>query len=320
MTYHRINKYSRHVVSQDCVLSCHANTIQEIPFLNRGKVSSLSLRDQNQNAGTGRLSWLEKDLDLSGMLMCWHLLKSRSMPRATARKKGAEIQRRKTVEKHERGVNSLLTLRNQTLHMAIEKYLLFLMPREVRKQRAIEIVASHFLSRRDRFHLSILYVHTALGLCQYRAGSVPLRSMASNQKKNVISSSSVKDSPTILREATTPVLAIERISFPFMDSPQHVSLQNLAFRNELTPTIDSTFSWGERTPSCCSPGQSVYGKQKLPQSENMGLRVYRQSRSQVFSHQTLSLCCPSLLTSPDIQDVAQSGRLTLDGSLTLELF
>ena len=280
MSFHRIKKYSRQIVSQDCVLSCQSNNIGEIPFFKNAQVNSVSLQNQKTRSGGERSIWLERDLDLSGMLMCWHLLNSRSVP-LSAQKKKAENQRRTAADKREKVCQSSLTLRGHSLYMAIEKYLLFLMPREIRKKRIIHSL--HNLSlRRDRVCLSTFYVNTALGLCQYKMKKTSLQTILWHEKKGDLQPKSLTLSP-------------ERMFFP---------------------CFAHTYTQAGVARTCTQLTQKYMQVQSVQTQNSTSLQ---DGRSRGFSERGLSLHCPSVLFSPDIQDIAQSG-MTLEGSLTLEFF
>ena len=171
MSCHRIKKYSRQIVCQDMVLSCQPDHIEEIPLFQRAGVTAVELRNQRVSSGGEGPSWLERDSDLSGMLVSWHLWSSRSVPFPNAQSR-TDKTRRTSTEKRKKTCNSSLTLRNQSLYMSIEKYLLFLMPREMTSKRLVYMLpfaeGNESCSRQDRFRFSALYVDTALGLRQYQ--------------------------------------------------------------------------------------------------------------------------------------------------------
>ena len=240
------------------VLSCQPDHIEEIPLFKRAGVTAVSLRNQRISSGGEGVLWLERDLDLSGMLVSWHLWSSRGVPFSNAQSR-MEKTRRTSTEKRKKMCNSLLTLRNQSLYMSIEKYLLFLMPREMTSKRLVYMLPKS-CSRQDRFRFSALYVDTALGLRQYQ-----LQDTSSDRGV-----SDAKDSRPTLASALSP----ERVCFPSL------------------PVDDKAM--------LCTG-------------------LYAGSRPRGSLRPTLSLHCPSVLGAPDIQDIAQSGLMTLEGSLTLEL-
>lgn len=308
MASHRIKKYSRQVMCQDCVLSCQPNTIEEIPFLRRAKISMLSLREETTTSAS-RSTYLARDLELAGMLMCWHLWNSRGVPRKGTKRK-TDIQRRTGTERggtHNRVVrkvcDSQLNLRDGALYTAIEKYLLFLMPREMRRERTIDIVKGRLLSRRDRFKLSALYMHTALGLCHYILKEMPSQSMCDSKRE--------RDVPLSLIDPASLALATRRIDFPlFFDSESQTSLARAHIHGVLQNSLLSSAIFSVQAADSGSCG--VHDAHTRVHS----CSAYPPAR---LNTQTLSLYCPSTLNSPDIQDIAQSGLLTLGGSLTLEL-
>ena len=268
MAFHRIKKYSRQIVCQDMVLSCQANHIEEIPLFKRAGVTAVSLRNQGAGSSGERFAWVEKDLDLSGMLVNWHLWNSRGVPLPTAPSR-TEKTRRTSTEKRGKVCNSSLTLRHQSLYMAIEKFLLFLMPREMTNKRTVHMY-NQLCSRQDRVRLSAFYVDTALGFRQYLLENTPSKVLPINEKR--VSAD---------KKFASLALLSKRISFPSVKADQ----------------ISLTFSSQAFLKKACRTTE----------------RSYRSTRP------TLSLHCPSVLGSPDIQDIAQSGLMTLEGSLTLEL-
>ena len=272
MASNRIKKYSRQIVCQDMILSCQPDHIEQIPLLKSGKVSAISLRNHKLHSGGERATWLQRDLDLSGMLMCWHLWSSRSALLASSKRR-VERQRGTVTEKREKVCESLLTLRKEKLYMAVEKYLLFLMPRETRKKRAV-LSLDRSCSRKDRIHLSAFYVDTALGLCQYQ--------LEKTRSQNVPLNQVVKTSQ-IVADTFSP----ERMCFPG---------QGVA-----TTLLDNAASTHSST-------QAVL-QNRAQRKRDLGTGLQRHA---------LSLYCPSVLTCPDIQDIAQSGLMTLEGSLSLE--
>lgn len=282
MTFHRIKKYSRQIVCQDCILSCQPNHIEEIPLLKRAQISGLSLQNTKMTTGGERGTLLERDLDLSGMLMSWHLWNSRSVP-FFARKKKAESRRRTGIDKRESMCDSLLTLRDQTLYMAIEKYLLFLMPREMKKERIYNHPLHQLSSRRERVQLSALYVHTALGLCQYKVKHI--------SGQNTLLNTGRKERSELISSTLSP----NKILFPCVRKVVHSTESVLC-------------------------NYSLKGVQNIQDFSVSQGDHYNNSRDLAHNPlcKTLSLYCPSVLSSPDIQDIAQSGLVTLEGKLTLE--
>lgn len=294
MASHRIKKYFRQIVCQDFVLSCQTNNVQEIPLIDRAQITCLSLRNKRALVGGERSAWPRKDLDLSGMLVCWHLLNSRGMPALTKRERTENVRRTitKTGEKVSNNPSShklrlYTTLRNDALYTAIEKYLLFLMPREMRKETTVYLSDKPY-SRRDRICLSTLYVHTALNLCHYKINDWCLQEISSSNKK-ALSSSNAE------RGGSLPSLALspERISFPLHDVSRSEGV-----RNQLAPFAPAL---RVQKQIFCKTWRIRFGLPRLVKSKK------------------LSLHCPSLLNSPDIQDIAQSGLATLEGSFTLEV-
>lgn len=245
------------------VLSCQPDHIEEIPLFQRAGVTAVELRNQRVSSGGEGPSWLERDSDLSGMLVSWHLWSSRSVPFPNAQSR-TDKTRRTSTEKRKKTCNSSLTLRNQSLYMSIEKYLLFLMPREMTSKRLVYMLpfaeGNESCSRQDRFRFSALYVDTALGLRQYQLQDTSSEKEVSNAKDS--------------RSTPDSALLPEKVCFP-----------------------------------------------SLPAADKAMLRTsrYAGSRPRGSLRPTLSLHCPSVLGAPDIQDIAQSGLMTLEGSLTLEL-
>lgn len=281
MAYNRIDKYYRQVVCQDLILSCQSKKIEEIPLFKSAQVSRVSLRNQRSNLGAAENStWFERGLHLSGVLISWHLWGSRSAPFSISLRKA--YQKRRTMgEKHERNCQSSITLRDQALWMAMEKYLIFLMPRARRKQRVV-CLAKSLISCRDRIGYSAFYADTALGFCQYKL----LETLAQNV-------SSERGDRGQLRLAPKPLL-LERICLPCN--------KNLI---DLLPK---------------DPLVSGQGRQHREAVLQSGIKsCFPSDSSRDSKRDTLSLSCPSVLTAPEIQDVAQSGYMTLQGSLTLEL-
>ena len=246
------------------VLSCQPDHIEEIPLFKRAGVTAVSLRNQRVSSGGEGPSWLERDSDLSGMLVSWHLWSIRSVPFPDAQSR-IEKTRRTSTEKRKKMCNSSLTLRNKLLYMSIEKYLLFLMPREMTSKRLVYMLPKS-CSRQDRFRFSARYVDTALGLRQYQLQgtlsdkAVPCKTTFGKGK----------DFCPIPASALSP----ERVCFPSL------------------PVADKAMLYMGR---------------------------YAGTRPRGSLRPTLSLHCPSVLGAPDIQDIAQSGLMTLEGSLTLEL-
>ena len=252
------------------VLSCQPDHIEEIPLFKRAGVTAVSLRNQRASSGGEGLSWLERDSDLSGMLVNWHLWSSKSVPFPNAPSR-IERTRRASTEKRKKMCNSSLTLRNELLYMSIEKYLLFLMSREMTNKRVIYMLPES-CSRQDRFRFSALYVDTALGLRQYQLRDAFSEKVVSNDKGS--------------RPVFTSALSPEKVCFPSLPVPEKALHSDS--RKRLCKTMLCT-------------GRYVTSRPRRP------LRP------------TLSLHCPSVLGAPDIQDIAQSGLMTLEGSLTLEL-
>ena len=267
MSCHRIKKYSQQIVCQDMVLSCQPDHIEEIPLFKCARVTAISLRNQRASSGREGPSWLERDSDLSAMLVSWHLWSSRGVPFTDAPSR-LEKTRRTSTEKRKKTCNSSLTLRNQSLYMSIEKYLLFLMPREITSKRTVYAL-SESCSRQDRFRLSALYVDTALGLRQYQ--------LEGALSDGVVSDDKGSRPISVCQTSLSP----ERMCFPFLAVPDKAMLRVSRYT-------------GNRPRQCTT----TLRKAVRP---------------------TLSLHCPSVLGAPDIQDIAQSGLMTLEGSLTLEL-
>ena len=260
------------------VLSCQPDHIEEIPLFKRAGVTAVLLRNQRVGSGGEGGSWLERDSDLSGMLVNWHLWSGKSVPFSNAPSR-IERTRRTSTEKRKKMCNSSLTLRNQLLYMSIEKYLLFLMPREMTNKRVVYMLPES-CSRQDRFRFSALYVDTALGLRQYQLRDVFSEKVVSNDK-----------SP---RSILTSALSPEKVCFPSLPVCDKALLS------------DPRKSWLYTTCGCVRKAMLCTGR-------------YTGSRPRGSLRPTLSLHCPSVLGAPDIQDIAQSGLMTLEGSLTLEL-
>ena len=253
------------------VLSCQSDHIEEIPLFKRAGVTAVSLRNQRASSGGEGPSWLERDSDLSGMLVNWHLWSSKSVPFPNAPSR-TERTRRTSTEKRKKMCNSSLTLRNELLYMSIEKYLLFLMSREMTNKRVVYMLPES-CSRQDRFRFSALYVDTALGLRQYQLRDAFSEKVVSDDKSS--------------RSVFTSALSPERVCFPSLPVPDK-ALHS-----------DPRKSWLRKTAVCTGRYVGTHPRGSL--------------------RPTLSLHCPSVLGAPDIQDIAQSGLMTLEGSLTLEL-
>lgn len=294
MAFHRIKKYSRQVVCHDMVLSCQLSNIEEIPLFKRAGVTAISLKNQGGGSVGERSSWLGRDSDLSGMLVSWHLWSSRDVPFSI---RPSRIERtRGTVEKHENKMcHSSLTLRNQSLYMSIEKYLLFLMPRELTRNRVIRVLGQSY-SRQERIRFSAPYVDTALGLRQYQFEA------AHTSKRIPLSSTA-----TAVEASSTCSLSAQRMRFSHMESERIEDPTTSQFTRVATDLV-----WDKRRTS---PYPSRERYNFFPNSKNGHVTncTHRSLRP------ILSLHCTSVLGSPDIQDIAQSGFITLEGSLTLEL-
>lgn len=314
MAFHRIKKYSRQIVCQDCVLSCQPNHIEEIPLLKNAQVNSVSLQNHKARSGEERSTLLERDLDLSGMLMCWHLWNSRGMPLST-KKRRVENHRRRGTEKRERLCQSLLTLRGQVLYMAIEKYFLFLMPREVKRKRVIHSL-NKLLSRQDRVCFSAFYVYTALGLCQYKLKDTPLQMalLDAGAKLRFAQAGSYQKEKDI-QLISSLALSAERMVFPFVQA-RVLQTENKMDTKQRFALKDSVQSLASHMHAKSNATHTVSCKTSFCKAtKHIALQ---HNRSRGLPEKALSLHCPSVLFSPDIQDIAQSG-IPLEGSLTLEL-
>ena len=266
------------------VLSCQPDRIEEIPLFKRAGVTAVSLRNQRASSGGEKPSWLDRDSDLSGMLVGWHLWSSRSVPFQDMGSRTEKIRRAST-EKGKKLCNSSLTLRKELLYMSIEKYLLFLMPREM-TSKGVVYMLPELCSRQERFRLSALYVNTALGLRQYQFKNVSSDKVASDKKG--------------FRTITVSTLSLEKVCFPSLYAPgKENGFDNSSSSCEQNALTETWLREAGTKPS--------FIKLRAGSSPRGSLRP------------TLSLHCPSVLGAPDVQDIAQSGLMTLEGSLTLEL-
>lgn len=284
------------------ILSCQSGHIEEIPLLKRAIVSAISLRDQRKRSGGEAHVLSERDLDLSGLLMCWHLWSSRGVP-LSPEKRGTESQRKKVVESREKTCQSLLTLRKERLYMAIEKYLLFLMPREISRKRVVPSLDRSvndslyksltsvlpIRSRRKRAHLSAFYVDTALGVCQYQFEKMCLQNVLPPQLEERRGQSNPAESSVAFTiHPKAGIFSSGKTWFPRKD-------------------IDTTFALNHERTQQNRKGV-LQGK----------LQRQRTLREGLHGH-ALLLHCRSVLSSPEIQEVAESGLITLQGSVTLHL-
>ncbi|RYE27709.1 MAG: hypothetical protein EOP45_00250 [Sphingobacteriaceae bacterium] len=309
MSYHRIDKYSRQVVCQDMVLSCQLENIKEIPLFKRARINKLSLRNR-EIASSGEL-FSARNLDLSGMLINWHLWNQRGASLFSQRKSvSQERERGTTSEKGKAVCESLLTLRKKVLSMAIEKYLLFLMSRDMKSKRLVE-PQNHLLSRRKRVDLSALYVDTAFGLRQCDFLS--------------------KKMQEVVPLAQWKVLSPERIHLPHVEvnyTPIDIyvpRVSSLYFKQECASQL---FFFPHLNKLCLFPQEKVHIKDSalhlrsgLKKDSCRHNKIFPRiaTKRRLFRSQPLSLYCPSVLNSPDVQDIAQSGLATLEGSFVLEL-
>ena len=171
--------------------------------------------------------------------------------------------------------------------MSIEKYLLFLMPREMTSKGVVHMLPES-CSRQERFRLSALYVNTALGLRQYQFKNASSDKVASDKKG--------------FRTITASTLSLEKVCFPFLYAPGKENC------------FDNSSSSCEQNAL-----RETWLREAGTKPSFIKLRAGRCSSPRGSLRPTLSLHCPSVLGAPDVQDIAQSGLMTLEGSLTLEL-
>lgn len=200
--------------------------------------------------------------------------------------------------------------------MAIEKYLLFLMPRQMKDKKWIDRLSHSSSSRRSQSLFSCFYADSALGLSQYKLSPLSAPRVSAPDKAQGKAGA----------HTTFLGLLPSRIRFPYTNDETSLSSWSGSDAAPLTPPISLTLSRLNRYDAFSNPCREHDHANREhafpPRSLDLlqiGIQKGRAPLHKGFVRQTISLHCRSLQVSPDMQDIAQSVSITLEGSLSLEL-
>lgn len=389
MRVSRIKKYSKQIVSQDMVISCMVDNVEEIPSIKRGAITSFSYKDQKtRKQGSDRkaessfsaTSLSVRNIHLCGLLTCWHLLNQRGAPTSLEGQESYYTHKKSKVSADKTPCKFRVSLRRREIETAIEKWLFFILPRSF--ERVENKDKKNLISdRRDNStqHLDLCarlaMCHKALQMgVQSAQGDKPLH--MNGFVKGIEMGAYTSLYSTYLRRDFMSVRSIyfhTALSLPFSNKVSLDRYKNLSVPAQLSR---------ERTSPAFTYNQDRFVTDHYLYARNAQLsracentttqntnkaniRVYSSNRAESYSSiskmapvdqsthvsyadfstvvqnqlsifnvanksnvitlsrksvcNSVSLHCANVLWVPEMQDLAQSGILVLEGSLSLQL-
>jgi hypothetical protein len=376
MRLSRIKKYFKSIVCQDVVLCCHTRNAVECPSFKSGKCTSFSLQDQNRysssspaisskgvlSLGNGKASSSisARDLDLCGLLVCWHFLNQRGCPSSL---EGQDSQssllrapmRQSNGQKQKNRIQVQAVLRGKLLEMAVEKWNLFILPRLFEKAKQstnkvafVDGVCSSVIfpfpqlcvasSRTARMDGISFYLSSAL----YKSKSFskvckPLTSLYSLACKTECSKTEsfarCPNDSSYKAYLTKDALWSQKVRLPReSESKARVFSNNLLKEEAFIQPTSLALPFAVSSQECALRYQNRsrckieefsstphrYAKQvhceKNDLDRKISLRLSRENNLVPY-RSSLYLSCPNLLSIPEMQDLAQSGSVLLEGSM-----